>query len=302
MPFQVIRGTFRLLNRTKAGNATGFQPDGDSMQFRPDNVKLLDRLRQLSFPYKLTAIGSVQLRFEGIDALELHYTPSIKGSKQTRQPPPFAEQARDTLTSTLRLDPVQYGGTRGIRVQPPAIRDGARGYILSRSLEVKGRPVSFVFIGDPRERDGTEVHLSPAFLRRSVNYKLVAAGMAYPLFYETLFADLRAELAQAAVAARSGRMGLWRRDRSVSGCPITTQSRLEAEGIVFPKLFRRITDYLATPNRPADFLKWLREKHLEQVITLDRVNTTHFDNVLKTRNRNVAMTYRPDNLVFISAK
>ena len=43
MPFIVIRGTFRLEGINKKGQPTGFQPDGDSIQFKPDKVSLLSK-------------------------------------------------------------------------------------------------------------------------------------------------------------------------------------------------------------------------------------------------------------------
>jgi hypothetical protein len=46
MPFTVIHGSFHLVGRTRGGKDTGFEPDGDSMQFKPDNPKLLDRLQK----------------------------------------------------------------------------------------------------------------------------------------------------------------------------------------------------------------------------------------------------------------
>lgn len=131
MPFITIKGTFRLVNRTKNGNPTGFEPDGDSMQFRPVQPKLLDNLEQLVSPYRLTAIQSTQLRFEGIDALELHFTAGKGGV--THQPRPLADEARDHLVTEAGLDPVQYKAPEEIRVQPPVPHDGTRGYILSRS-------------------------------------------------------------------------------------------------------------------------------------------------------------------------
>ena len=73
LPFILIQGTFHLVGRTQAGNPTGFEPDGDSIQFKPTNPQLLNQLDQPGRPYRLTAIGSMQLRFEGIDALELHF-------------------------------------------------------------------------------------------------------------------------------------------------------------------------------------------------------------------------------------
>src|SRR3954470_5294933 len=87
MPFTLIQGTLHLVGRTRAGNDTGFEPDGDSMQFKPDDPKLLDRLQRNGSAYRLRSIGSTQLRFEGIEALELHF----EGSHQPR---PLADTAR----------------------------------------------------------------------------------------------------------------------------------------------------------------------------------------------------------------
>lgn len=73
MPFLVIKGSLHLVGRTAAGAESGFQPDGDSMQSKPDNPSLLDKLERVDKPHRLISIGSTQLRFEGIDALELHF-------------------------------------------------------------------------------------------------------------------------------------------------------------------------------------------------------------------------------------
>jgi hypothetical protein len=67
-------GAFHLVGRTRAGrNPTGFAPDGDSILFKPASPQLLDRLTQPGRPYRLTSIGSTQLRLEGVDAPELHF-------------------------------------------------------------------------------------------------------------------------------------------------------------------------------------------------------------------------------------
>jgi hypothetical protein len=52
--------------------------------------------------------------------------------------------------------------------------------MLSRALEAHGRPVAFVFEGEPPQPDGSELVLKPALLRKSVNLKSMAAGHAYP--------------------------------------------------------------------------------------------------------------------------
>jgi hypothetical protein len=68
MPFIVIQGTFHLVGRTQAGNPSGFEPDGDSIQFKPANPQLLDRLDQPGRPYRLTLIDSTQLRHYSLRA------------------------------------------------------------------------------------------------------------------------------------------------------------------------------------------------------------------------------------------
>jgi hypothetical protein len=117
MSFVVIEGAFHLVGRTRAGNASGFEPDGDSIQFKPSDPTLLERLDRVGRPFRLTAIGSTQLRFEGIDALELHFDGS-------HQPRPLADQARDFLTGELGLNPVPYRPPDDIRVAPPVPSNG----------------------------------------------------------------------------------------------------------------------------------------------------------------------------------
>ncbi len=102
MPITVIAGTFQVVGQTRTGNPSGFEPDGDSIQFRPTDPDLLDRLPILDSPVRLTSIGSTQLRMEGIDALEIHF-----GSHQPR---PLADQGRDALTDRLGLTALRGRG------------------------------------------------------------------------------------------------------------------------------------------------------------------------------------------------
>jgi endonuclease YncB( thermonuclease family) len=295
MPFTVIEGTYHLVGRTRAGNPSGFEPDGDSMQFKPSNPALLAGLTRTGAPARLTSIGSTQLRFEGIDALELHFGGSF-------QPRPLAYDARDFLTGKLHLDPVLYSGPGLTKVQPPVVHDGSAGFVLSRALEQHGRPVSFVFVGSPPAPDGSQLELDVALLRKSVNYASLLAGDAYPLFYDTLFGDLRSALSKAAQTARTRRRGLWASDRSQLGLTVSDQAALEREAVVFPKLFRRLTEFLRQQVGPLDqFRPWLAAKR-EQVLELPTGNFTHFDNVLDVDHGTVRLIRRPEQLVFVSAK
>jgi len=296
MPFSVICGSYHLVGQTRSGHPSGFEPDGDSMQFQPDQPTLLDRLDQVGAPYRLTPIGSTQLRFEGVDALELHF----EGSHQPR---PLADQARDYLTGRLGLNPVPYRPPANLRVKPPVPKDATRGYILSRALEAHGRPVAFAFAGKPPAPDGTEILLKPALLRKSLNYRSVRNGHAYPLFYDTLFADLRRTLASATHEARTAQRGLWASDLTGTGVKVRTQVDLERDGVVFPKLYRRLTTFLREGTGPlARFPAWL-EKTREQVVDLSADgNFTHFDNLVKVDGNVVSLRLAPDQIVFVSAK
>ena len=294
MPFTTIIGTFHLVGRTKSGTASGFEPDGDSMQFKPVNPQLLDELERQGAKYRLTSIGSTQLRFEGIDALELHFD-------GLSQPRPLADQSRDFLTGKLGMNPVPYTPPENLRVKPPVAKDGTAGFILSRSLEVHGRPVSFAYTGPPPAVDGSNVRLDAPLLRRSLNFKSLAAGDAYPLFYDTLFGDLRDVLAKTAASARQQRKGLWGSDLSRTGLAVTTRDGLQHTAVVFPKLFRRLTEYLKTNAELTGFLPWLQASQ-EQVLDLATQNFTHLDNLLTVNGNTITLNRDPEQIVFISAK
>jgi endonuclease YncB( thermonuclease family) len=295
MPFVVIQGTFHLCGRSSQGNATGFEPDGDSCQFKPADPSLLDRLTQVGDRYRLTSIGSTQLRFEGIDALELHFGGS-------HQPRALVDKSRDFLTGKLALNPVPYRPPQNSRVLPPVERDAAPGFILSRALEAHGRPVAFAFQGTAPAPDGAELVLKPALLKKSLNFGSIAAGHAYPLYYDTLFADLRDAFTTAAGAARQKGKGLWSSDRSQSGLVISDQAALERDGVLFPKLFRRLTEFLKDhTDGLSEFSEWLADKR-EQVLDLTTNSFTHFDNVLEVDGNEVRLARQPEELVFISAK
>jgi hypothetical protein len=220
----------------------------------------------------------------------------------SHQPRPLADRARDFLTGELDLNPVPYQAPANIQVRPPVERDATPGYILSRALEVTGRPVAFAFAAVPPAPAGSEVFLRAGSLRQSLNYRSLDRGKSYPLFYDTLFADLRTVLAEAATTARQARRGLWRSDRSRSGLVVRRQTDLEQNGVIFPKVFRRLTEYLRRQGGDlSEFLPWL-EVTREQVLELPTTNFTHFDDVLDVYANTIRLRPRPEELVFVSAK
>lgn len=298
VPFVVITGRFRVLGQTATGAVSGFEPDGDSVQFAPDQPDLLDELPTVGQPVELTAVGSTQLRMEGIDALELHYAGS-------HQPRPLADQGRDTLIEFLGLGPLQYRPPAGTRVAPPAPNDGRPGWIASRSLDIYGRPIAWVFPGQPPAADGAQVFLDADLVRTSANHKQLKVGMAYPLFYDTLFASLRQVMTDATVDAQTAAAGLWERDRLQVAVDASTIAALEESGVTWPKLYRRLIEFhQQQPNRDlTDFVEWLGTEKPEQVLDLDNnANFTHLDDLIEVTGNKVRLTRAPHRMVVMSAK
>ncbi|MDQ3457022.1 MAG: hypothetical protein M3513_16540, partial [Actinomycetota bacterium] len=131
----------------------------------------------------------------------------------------------------LGLAPIGYREPGRTRVQPPAVNDGQQGWIASRSLDVHGRPVAWVFTGAPPEPDGSQVFVDDALAVTSTNHAELVAGAAYPLLYDTLFASLRQVLADAAVTARQRNDGLWASNRTLTGVDGSTVAALEEGGL-----------------------------------------------------------------------
>src|SRR5207248_2718620 len=125
-----------------------------------------------------------------------------------------------------------------------------------------------------------------------------ASGNAYPLFYDTLFAALRVTFTDAATKARAKKSGLWADDKTTSGLKLKDDAMLEQAGVIFPKLYRRLTSYFTSGQTdPASFLPWLA-KTKEQVLDLTSGNFTHFDNVLAFSGGKIRLIRQPDELVF----
>lgn len=269
MPFRLIKGTFQP--------TFGF-PDGDSLRFVPDNPEpIFHLIRRKKAPKLNPNNGSIQLRYEAIDTME-----KSAGS--------FAEAA--TL-SNLDLAGTQ-GGTQS-----------ARGYICSNQLGPNGRPIAFVFAGDTDKDDGSSVYLEPDDIMESINVKQFERGHAYPLFYDTLFDDLRQRCTEVVLAAKQAGNGVWSADTTNSGASWT--GNVDTLEPIFPKLWRRIDKYVNDetffdPTRPFANLKiWMEQSAPERVAVLSESIFTGFDNLVETTDTTVRMTFEPRQIVVVSS-
>jgi endonuclease YncB( thermonuclease family) len=267
MPFILIKGTFR----TDLGT-----PDGDSVRFKADNDELFKLLRGRKVIFK--SQNTVQLRYEGIDAIEKSATK------------PLATQAIEFNLKTLK------GNTPSNQMP--------RGYILARETDGRpGRPVSLVFTGATNLADGAEINLTPSKLKQSVNYKLLKAGFAYPLFYETFFAEFRAVFVQGVQAAqKTPAKGYWPTEKTNLGVVVNTKADLKTIPPVFPKLWRRLEEYFEDGNSQglANFKAFL-EAGNERLHTLSDDRFIGFQEVVEVTSGNkVRLKYKPEDMVFRS--
>jgi endonuclease YncB( thermonuclease family) len=222
MSFKAIKGTFHVV---------GYSPDGDSVRFKALN----DANWELLYgKVRLNSKNHAQLRIEAIDTLETHY--EVK-----HQPLEFADAATEKLFSYLGISNVVWNAAHS---KVLSAEDGTEGFILSRMAEKNGRPVSFIFGPSLGFQDGQDVFLDTKLARKSVNYKMLRQGLAYPTFYDGLFYDLRGLFASQTQKVRKKKKGLWAADRTNKYTQITGLADVVDQHVLLPKLFRRIVAFL----------------------------------------------------------
>jgi Staphylococcal nuclease homologue len=166
-----------------------------------------------------------------------------------------------------------------------------------------GRAVSFAYAGPSDREDLSSVFVDEELLGESVNFQLVAHGLAYPTYYSKLFPDLRNALTAAANQARSDQRGVWADDATTSGAAITSLEALNDQVVILPKLFRRLVDYLALgagdPSL-AGFLAFLASRD-DRLFVIPDAHATGLDNITQVEGQTVRLLHPPQDLIFIEA-
>ena len=342
MEYFLIKGHFHVV---------GYAPDGDSLMFEADDPKNWDKVltqHRDIFEDKLK-LGKnvVQLRLQGIDALETHYPtpfhPTPKGmrgkkyakaippekNKMYHQPEEYAEKATAKLLDYLNVEEFKWG-RRAITSVSVKIgkktetfkkknQDKIPGYIITNDMDRKGRPISWVYGGGTRSKDGTRFTTSQMVskVKKSCNYRLVATGMAYPYFFMTLAAKLRQKIIDGYKNAKRQEYGIWKEDRTMDGIPLTKRSELFKEYIIFPYLFRRIIKhqvriqneeyYEAVKNKKSfkpDTDEMFLDRFFEQtnpyVFLIKEKDFVRLDRIVKPSEKGFKLLTDPGNIVFLS--
>ena len=274
--YLVMKGDFVII---------GKEPDGDSVRFIADDRDLY-RFLHRAYRIKPSRDGSVQLRFEGVDAPELHYGSAAQ---------PLGAEARDTLLPWMGFDNIVYVNDQSTMVKSadPASVPGA---ILTQAAEANGRPVSYIFLNQQASQleEGTWVNLQEELLKATINYRLLTSGMAYYTVYTSTPFVHRQLLHEASAAAREAGQGVWQLD-TTSDFVLGDQSSIGPNGqLILPKLFRRCTDFLKDVARGyqgnlSDWLIWISKgsRNENDLVAINDTIELHLSDLLEQRNRHI---------------
>ena len=267
----------------------GKSPDGDSIRFAPTTPALLGELRD-GDRADPSADGTVQLRLDGIDTPETHFN----GLAQ-----PLGEPARDALLAWCGFGDVRFDGDQVAAATPERIPAA----VLSSLVDVSGRPIVLLLVGDDLPEDGARTPVPAELVRRTANFALLESGAGYGTFYATTEAPIREALLVPARAAQEARRGVWAADAGAS-FELRSQASIGPDGaLILPKLFRRCADYLRTRMTGETLVEWLRRQRTGRNPQDDAVivggETVFLSDLIRQDGRRISLTADPLALLFV---
>ncbi|WP_330300286.1 hypothetical protein [Streptomyces sp. NBC_00503] len=201
---------------------------------------------------------------------------------------------------------VQWGADGRVASTVPA---SVPGFVLTRGADPDNRCIAFACLGAHPAASGTHVNVDAALLQSTLNYHQISSGFTYPLYYQTLFHDLRDALTAAVLQAKAApAKGVWAVDQTLNGATVTAMSSITDTGptaggaVLYPKLFRRLVEYLNLGSANlAGFPAFLSQKADKFMVLSTGQFTTGLDAVVDVAGTTVRMTRPPEDLVFQEA-
>lgn len=261
--FRVFRGYIHVV---------GLKPDGDTLAFKPhDSVAMAALPGPDGAPgavsFDANTNGAVDVRLQGIDALETHYQPAVGDPKPPGATAPVGvskpsagnhqqrlDLSRGAANTLLGMLGIQVSNadwhawgylsrvTVGGAVVATKFQENVEIVVVANAVEREGRVLGWIFPGSVALADGqtlTEAALA-ALVKQSCNARMLAAGLAYPYYYMTLASVLRGKLNTAVGTAQRYDRGVWAVDTSAVGVAIPTLSALNSGVALLPYLFRKL--------------------------------------------------------------
>ncbi len=254
--YTLIKGQYWIHNPDRPRQ--GPQPDGDTIRFEPDALDLIRRLPRFSGTAPSIRNGQINVRYEGIDALETHFN-------GTHQDLVFANKARDHNLALLGFTNVSFFPDAP-NVVESVDQNPLPGYVIANGIEANGRLLGLVFDGATDLSDGERVFVDNTLLDQSVNAKLVVAGLAYVEPYDTMPISLVRHLRNQAHTARGANIALWKSEDVSTEKAARIRTLADAQTLVlWPKLFRRLATYFHEGNTGLDqFDTWIRDDRVDR--------------------------------------
>lgn len=272
----------------------GPEPDGDTVTFQADDVTLVRALPRFSGRGpNINTRGNIPVRYEGIDALETHFR---GGHQQLR----FANAARHKNLDLLGFEdvtffPDQPNKVRSVRANP------LLGHVIANGIEANGRLLGLVYAGGTALPDGSKPFVDAPLLDRSVNAKLVAAGLAYVEPYDTMPISLIRHLRGVITRARQARAGMFPEEdvNTNNAAAIADATTLESL-IMWPKLFRRLLAFFAEGNAGlGEFDDWIREDpiHRDDSLRLPDGEKANMHDTFVIDGNSLKLAFNPEDLL-----
>lgn len=297
MPYTLIKGSFHIHYPDTPLN--GPEPDGDTLKFQPDNRWLIENLPRPNRPARFNQRGITTIRFEGIDALETHF--SIEG-EEYHQEMNLALQSRDTLIEEAGFGKVSFFDHAPFKVERVQ-NHPVRGYLLSNGLDTYGRTIAICYIGTHGKTDGSQIFVQPEDLENSLNAIMLKKGQAYPAFYLSLPEPLRRHLRMNSMAARQALKGLWQKATATTTQSVTIERSDQLQNLViWPKLFRRLASFYQDGQTDlGEFDAWLRAdpKDRDDRILLPNMGLGNMHDLIHISGKTIKMIHMPEDVVIV---
>ncbi len=272
----------------------GPEPDGDTVTFQADDLALVRKLPRFSGRGpNINKRGNIPVRYEGTDALETHF----QGGHQQLQ---FADAARDKNLDLLGFRNVKFFAEQPNKVQS-VDANPLPGHVIANGIESNGRLLGLVYAGAGNLPDGDKPFVDAALLDRSINAKLVAAGLAYVEPYDTMPISLVKHLRGVIAHARQARAGMFpEEDVSTNNAAAIADLAALENLIMWPKLFRRLLTFFAEGNANlGQFDAWIREDpiHRDDSLRLPDGEKGNMHDAFDIEGNSLKLTFNPEDLL-----